>query len=97
MPLPAIDGTSRFRLAKKARLRWDAREGRYLLLYPERGLLLNETGGAIAKLLDGERTAAEIATKLEASLGPDRPADLISEVARFLERLRDRGLLEAVP
>jgi coenzyme PQQ biosynthesis protein PqqD len=78
--------TSRPRLAAKARLRWDTREAKYLLLYPERGLLLNDSAGAILKLVDGQRTVEEIATELRA------PA---AEVAAFLERLSERGLVEA--
>jgi pyrroloquinoline quinone biosynthesis protein D len=97
MPLPPIDGGARFRLARKARLRWDEREQRHLLLYPERGLLLNATGGAIAQLLDGRRTVEEVAAALAASLQGEAPADLEGEVRRFLERLRDRGLLEVAP
>ena len=82
MPLP-LD--SRPRLAAKARLRWDAREGKYLLLYPERGLLLNDSAGAIVRLVDGRRTVEEIAGELRA------PA---ADVTAFLERLSERGLVE---
>src|SRR5262249_37838533 len=42
------------RLSPRARLREDARRGEVLLLYPERGLLLNSTAAAIARLLTGE-------------------------------------------
>jgi pyrroloquinoline quinone biosynthesis protein D len=78
--------TSRPRLAAKARLRWDKREAKYLLLYPERGLLLNDSAGAIVRLVDGRRTVEEIAGELHA------PAE---DVVAFLERLSERGLVEA--
>jgi pyrroloquinoline quinone biosynthesis protein D len=78
--------TSRPRLSAKARLRWDAREAKYLLLYPERGLLLNDSAGAILRLVDGRRTVGEIAGELAAP-----PAEIVA----FLERLSERGLVEA--
>jgi coenzyme PQQ biosynthesis protein PqqD len=76
---------SRPRLASKAKLRWDRHDKKYLLLYPERGLVLNETASAVVRLLDGEKTIATIARELG---GSD------DEIIGFLERLRSRGLLE---
>lgn len=76
---------SKPRLASKARLRWDRHDKKYLLLYPERGLVLNETASAVVRLLDGEKTIAAIARELG---GSDE------EIIAFLERLRARGLLE---
>lgn len=76
---------SRPRLASKARLRWDRHDKKYLLLYPERGLVLNETASSVVRLLDGEKTIAAIARELG---GSD------DEIIAFLERLRARGLLE---
>ena len=38
------------RLAGKARLRFDRKGERYMLLYPEKGLVLNDTATAIVKL-----------------------------------------------
>ena len=85
---------TRPRLSPHARLRWDAREGRYLLLSPERGLLLNPTAAAIVKLCTGEHTIDEIARRLAADC-PDRPApEIADEVSRFLHRIAARGLLE---
>ena len=44
------------RLAAKTKLRLDPKTGKYILLYPEKGLLLNPTGAAI--LADIARFAA---------------------------------------
>lgn len=79
----------KLKLAKKARLRWDEREKKYILLYPERGLLLNETAAEIVKLCDGTRSFDEICD-LFALRGDDASA----EVAEFLEQLRVRNLFE---
>jgi pyrroloquinoline quinone biosynthesis protein D len=57
---------NRPRLAARARLRWDRIDGRYLLLYPERGLALNESAAAILRLCDGSRTIDDIVTELVA-------------------------------
>ena len=48
------------KLAKKARLRFDRHSGGHMLVYPERGLALNETAAEIAKRCDGTRTLAQI-------------------------------------
>ncbi len=44
------------KLALKTKLRLDPKSGKYILLYPEKGLLLNPTGAAILQRCDGERT-----------------------------------------
>jgi pyrroloquinoline quinone biosynthesis protein D len=79
------------KLAKKARLKWDARENKFMLLYPERGLLLNESAGEIVKLCDGTRTVFEIVETLKNKA--DR--DVVErDVNDLLTRLRERRLLE---
>jgi pyrroloquinoline quinone biosynthesis protein D len=77
------------KLVPSARLRFDKIEQKHLLLSPERGLLLNETATAILELCDGTRTVAEIAAALRARW----PHADEGEVAAFVDRLRERGLL----
>jgi pyrroloquinoline quinone biosynthesis protein D len=77
------------KLVAGARLRFDKIDQKHLLLSPERGLLLNETATAILELCDGTRTVAEIAAQLRARW----PQADESEVAAFVARLRERGLL----
>jgi pyrroloquinoline quinone biosynthesis protein D len=79
------------KLAPAARLRFDPIDQRHLLLSPERGLLLNHTATAILELCDGTRTVAEIA----AALRERYPRADESQVAAFLARLRERGLVVA--
>lgn len=86
--------TSPLRLAKKARLKWDARTKRYLLLYPERGLELSETAAAILDLCDGTRSTSEVATALCARYPSSDPEGVRADVATFLQQLRMRGLVE---
>jgi pyrroloquinoline quinone biosynthesis protein D len=91
-----IDAGARPRLAPKARLREDRVTGRKLLLYPERGLALNETAVAIIELCTGEVTVAEIVDQLTARYGADKRAQLDAEVHAFLQSLADRNLLRGL-
>ena len=52
------------RLVTWARLVWDRRGQRHVLLYPERGLALNEVSAAIVRALDGARAVAEIVAEM---------------------------------
>jgi coenzyme PQQ biosynthesis protein PqqD len=83
------------RLSPKARLKWDARERRYLLLYPERGLALSDTASAILKLCDGAHSLDAIADALlRTSPASDRQA-ILDDVAAFLGEMQRRGLVIA--
>ncbi len=81
-------------LASKVRLRWDRRASRYMLLYPERGLVLNATGADIAQLCTGEHTVGGIVEQLAGKYARE-PAEVAREVHAFLTRLAERGLLRS--
>jgi coenzyme PQQ biosynthesis protein PqqD len=91
-----VRDVARLALASKARLRWDRRDGAHYLLYPERGLRLNETATAIVQLCDGTRTEEEIAHELAARFADRDPDAIRSEVGAFLGELRRRALLAEV-
>lgn len=84
------------KLAKKARLRFDRHEQKHMLVYPERGLMLNDSAAAIAKKCDGSRTLEMIIDELVAEF--DAPVEvhaaIESDVLSFVTDLRDKGLLE---
>jgi coenzyme PQQ biosynthesis protein PqqD len=84
------------RLAAKTKLRLDPKTGKHILLYPEKGLLLNPTGAAILTLCTGEHTLSGIVATLATQFqtGPER---LEPEVLSFVQGLLDRGLLQAAP
>jgi coenzyme PQQ biosynthesis protein PqqD len=86
---------SRPRLLPKARLRFDRRDGRWLLLYPERGLLLSDVGAAIVKRCDGSHSLAQIVSELAAVEGAPPLARVEATVASMLVRLAARGLIAA--
>lgn len=77
------------KLAKKARLRFDRHAGRWMIMYPERGLALNDSGALIAQKLDGTRSLDQIVAELVAEHGAD-PADIHS----FITDLEKKGLIE---
>jgi coenzyme PQQ biosynthesis protein PqqD len=82
------------RLSPKARLRWDEVEKRYMLVFPEAALMLNETAPEILKLCDGEHTIEGIVDSLaQRFVGIDREA-IKEDVTGFLTRIKARGLLE---
>ncbi|HLI38003.1 MAG TPA: pyrroloquinoline quinone biosynthesis peptide chaperone PqqD [Streptosporangiaceae bacterium] len=60
LPGPA----SRPRLARGVRLAFDPARQRHVLLTPETVTVLNDTGAAILRLCDGERTVAGILAEL---------------------------------
>ena len=80
---------ARPRLVSYARLQWDPVREKHILLAPEGGLVLNETGGAILALCDGRRSVADIAGELGARY--NRTVD--QDVVTFLNRLASKGLV----
>lgn len=79
-------------LARHARYRWDDLRRQHQLVFPEGLLVLNESGAAIVRLLDG-RTIDEIAAGLSGAFEPPPDAQ---DVADFVERLAEKGLLRDV-
>jgi pyrroloquinoline quinone biosynthesis protein D len=89
-----VTAPRRPRLASRARLHFDRHDGTWLLVYPERALVLNPTAHAVVALLTGEHTAEGIAASL-ATAHPGMAADaVVRDVHAFLDRLAARNLLE---
>jgi len=88
-----ISPDTRPRIASKARLRYDRKTDRTMLLYPEKGLVLNPTAAEIAKLCTGEHSVADIVARLAAQYGKEASA-IEREVMGFLTALSERGLLQ---
>ena len=88
-----ISAGARPRLAAKARLRWDRKGERHLLLYPERGLVLNATAADVVRLCTGAHTVDAIVEAL-ADKYPAQPREALErEIVTFLGRLAERGLV----
>ncbi len=86
--------TARPRLSPKVRLRFDRQTGRFLLLYPERGLELNKTATEIARLCTGEWTIEDIAHLLARRYVDVSTGEIKQDVHTFLDTLARRGLLQ---
>jgi len=95
--LPMTSATARPRLSPKVRLRFDRQTGRSLLLYPERGLELNETATEIARLCTGEWTVDDMTQHLARVYVDVSPVDIARDVHDFLTALANRGLLQGLP
>ena len=91
-----LDLTLCLKLAPKTKLRLDPKTGKYILLYPEKGLVLNPTGAAILKLCTGEHALSAIIATLATEFQSE-PDVLEPEVLAFVQGLLDRGLLQAEP
>ncbi|HEX8792580.1 MAG TPA: pyrroloquinoline quinone biosynthesis protein PqqE [Polyangiaceae bacterium] len=81
------------RLSSKARVRPDPRDGRAVLLSPERGMRLSETAAAIVALCDGSRELDAIVAELATRYRADR-ARVETDVRALLDDLHARALVE---
>ncbi len=91
MQLPSSE--MRPKLSARARLQTDKVTGKPIVLYPEGVLMLNPTGHAIVALCTGESTFDEIVAKL-AERYKIPAAQISPQVSEYLNRLRERNLLE---
>jgi pyrroloquinoline quinone biosynthesis protein D len=91
MQLPSSQ--MRPKLCSRARLQTDKVTGKPILLFPEGVLILNPTGHAIISLCTGATTFGEIVDKL-ADRYKITPAEILPQVAEFINRLHERNLLE---
>jgi coenzyme PQQ biosynthesis protein PqqD len=84
---------AKIRLARKARVHFDRHTGKTMLLYPERGMLLNDSARAIVERCDGTRTVDEIIDELVTASGAAREV-VERDVRAVLDDLRGRGLVD---
>ena len=89
-----IELSARPRLARKVKLRFDGRSGKHVLLVPEKGLALNRTASAVARLCTGEHSVACIIEQLLREHVDAPRKQIEEEVLSFLQALEDRALLE---
>ena len=86
---------ARPRLAPKVRLRWDRKDERYMLLYPERGLVLNPTAADVVQLCTGEHTVSAIVQQLTQKYVSEPAENVERVILTLLERLASRGLIKS--
>ena len=90
-----ISAASRPRLASKARLRFDRKTERTMILYPEKGMELSPSAAEIVRLCTGEHTVTAIVEQLSAKYASGDARDAMErEVLEFLNAMADRCLIE---
>ncbi len=88
-----IQPDSRPVLPRHIKLRFDKARDSWVLLSPERALVLDEIGADILQRVDGKASVSQIAAQLAAEY--DAPlADIAADVTAFLQDLADKRLLE---
>jgi pyrroloquinoline quinone biosynthesis protein D len=75
-----VDDSSRPRLARGVRLRFDAVRETQMLLRPEGAVALNPSAAAVLELCDGERTQASIIDELQERFQGTEIADDVREL-----------------
>ncbi|MGH7056968.1 MAG: pyrroloquinoline quinone biosynthesis peptide chaperone PqqD [Acetobacteraceae bacterium] len=88
----ALDGASRPALKAHVRLRHDPARDGWVLLGPERVLMLDGTATAILQLCDGTRSVSQIAEELAARYAA-ATEPVMADVIEMLQNLRDKGLV----
>lgn len=89
-----LTAASRPGLSPHARMRNDAARGGWVLLAPERVLMLDAIAAEILALCDGTAEIAAIADAL-ARRHAAPPAEVLKDVTEMLQGLRDKGLIVA--
>jgi pyrroloquinoline quinone biosynthesis protein D len=79
------------KLSRRFRLQYEEAQSRWVLLYPEGMVQLNDSAAEILKRFDGERSLPEIATELEQAFNTQ---DLAPQVQALLEEGQRRGWID---
>ena len=92
-PTASVNGAFIPEFAAKVRLKFDRHAKKYMLIYPERGLELNESAATIALKCDGTRAIDMIVDEIIGEhVGAVRET-VKRDVVEFVTELRNRGLL----
>ncbi len=90
--MPELEDSSQPRLA--AGCRWTGEGENRTLVFPEGALRLQETARAILERCDGHRTLHQIVQELAAAYSASDPAKIRQDAIAFLERLRQKRLVD---
>jgi coenzyme PQQ biosynthesis protein PqqD len=88
-----ITKLARPRLLGKVRLRFDRHTQQHMLIYPEKGLILNASAEAVARLCTGENTVEDIVQRLHAANSGATREEVERDVHGFLDALVARALI----
>ena len=79
------------KLSRRFRLQYEEAQSRWVLLYPEGMVQLNDSAAEILKRCDGVRSVAAIVDELETAFGVQ---DLTPQVTSLLEEGQRRGWID---
>jgi coenzyme PQQ biosynthesis protein PqqD len=83
------------KLSGRARIKYDRLSGRFLLLSPERGLLLNRTAHEVLELFwNGARSLDQVIGELHDRYPVVSRAELERDVCELVDKLERRALLK---
>jgi pyrroloquinoline quinone biosynthesis protein D len=90
----ALPSDKILQLSAGTKLKHDPVRQADFLLLPERVVKLNDTAGAILKLVDGKRTLQEIVDAMVEPVSPDEKEEAERQVREFIGDLQRRGWLK---
>jgi pyrroloquinoline quinone biosynthesis protein D len=79
------------KLSRRFRLQYEEAQSRWVLLYPEGMVQLNDSAAEILKRCDGQRSLTEIVSELEQAFSAQ---DLMPQVQSLLEEGQRRGWID---
>ena len=79
------------KLSRRFRLQYEEAQSRWVMLYPEGMVQLNDSAAEILKRCDGERSLAAIVEELETAFNAQ---DLKPQVVSLLEEGQRRGWID---
>ena len=88
-PTPTLP--ERPKLSRRFRLQFEPTQSRWVLLYPEGMVQLNDSAAEILKRCDGQRSLPDIVTELEQAFNAQ---DLAPQVKALLEEGQRRGWID---
>jgi pyrroloquinoline quinone biosynthesis protein D len=89
-----ISETSRPKLPRHIKLRYDEVRSTWMILGPERVFVLDAIAVAVLKLCDGQRTVEDIAEELAQSYSAPKER-ILSDIVSMLQDLSDKAVVQA--
>ncbi len=87
----SIDPNLLIKFSPMHRLQWEEAQQKYVILYPEGMVELNESSAEILQLCDGSRNISQIVAELEEMFSA---SDLKDDINSFLEVALKNGWIE---
>jgi len=86
-----IDPQKTIRFSPQHRLQWEEVQQKYVILYPEGMVELNQSSAEILKLCDGSKLPAEIIAELEQKFATE---GLTNDITNFLNIALQNGWIK---